>query len=423
MYTKSIFSLSIITWVFTISLFGQSEKDMLKALMDEDRSVVETIVLYPEDIRNNIFEVSLHPEILVRLSGMQENSKEYFKNLVASYSQQQQAQFYELTRYHGLTRDLAEGGQKSKSEINVILTNYPEDIHDTALDLGRKEYETLSQIYHYNKFIKNSFDDLMKRYEPKTQRAVQALIKTPEILTLMADNIDLTILVGDVYKNDPAWIQEKAKTLQLEVANRQAEELEDYKKQLEEDPEAYEEMLNAADLYAKDNNVSTQQQPETTVKVTYSYNYWYGYPYWYTYPFWRPVPYYYHTGFYISPAGAVIIIGLPSFHYVHWHFTYYPHMHVHLHGHYHRHYRRHPHSHGGFHAAVDINVNKNVNIRAKRNPDRPNRPSKRQTTTSRSKMSNKKLDNRDFNRFRATDNHTGNWTKNKKGGFNRGKRS
>lgn len=269
-----------------------------------------------------------------------------------------------------------------------------------------------------NSTTKQAFETLIQPYPEKAQTAIRELVKMPEVLSILVDNIDLTILVGDVYQNDPDWLQEKARVLNIAVVRSQAEELEDYKKQLEEDPEAYQEMLEAADLFAKDNHIpKSQQQPETTVKVVYSYPYWYGYPYWYTYPYWAPVPYYYHTGFYIGPGGVVVVIGLPSYHYVHWHYAYYPHRHVHLHAHYHRHYRRHPHGHGGFHAAVNVNVNKNINIGKNQTPDRKkDLPGDIGRDKPNLELGNSPRDKGNFDRFKASDNHRGNWSNRQRSG-------
>lgn len=414
MFIKATITACFSLALFCTSLWGQTEKEMLKDLIAEDRSAVEAVVLYPEDIRNYIFEASTHPEILIKLSGMQDKTKQAFQDAVAAYPQQEQAKFYELTRYPGLIRDLAGDNKKSKSEIKAVLNSYPEDIHATALELGGKEYETLQKVFQLNHTAKQAFEELIKPYSTPTQTAIRALVKTPEVLTILTDNLELTILVGDVYKNDPEWIQTKTKELNLNVARRQAEELEDYKQQLEEDPEAYQEMLDAAELYAKDNNVTeSKDKTETEVRVVYSYPYWYGYPYWYSYPYWTPVPYYYHTGFYISSGGAVVIIGLPSYHYVHWHYTYYPHLHISLHAHYHRHYLRHPHGHGGFHAAVNVNVNKNINIRKGSKTALPGK-------IGHDKPKLKLGDNRDkvkgFDQFRVSDNHRGAWSNRRKSG-------
>ena len=70
MYTKSIITLILGSLFFSFTLQGQGEKDLLKELVSEDREAVETIVLYPETIRGHIFEVSKHPELLIRLSGL-----------------------------------------------------------------------------------------------------------------------------------------------------------------------------------------------------------------------------------------------------------------------------------------------------------------------------------------------------------------
>lgn len=421
MFPKFLVSASISLFFFCSILYGQSEKDLLKTLAAEDRSAVDAIVLYPEEVRNHIFQIAMHPEILIKISGMQEKTEQAFRDYIADYSQEEQANFYELARYPGLIRDLAGKEKQSKAEITALLNNYPEEIHETALELGRQEYQTLHQIYQLNRATKQAFDELLKPYPSQIQTSIRELVTMPEILTILTDNIDLTILVGDVYKNDPAWVQSKAEALNLEVARRQAEELEDYKQQLEQDPEAYQEMLDAAVLYAEDNNIpeseyNKESAPETTVKVVYSYPYWYGYPHWYTYPYWTPVPYYYRTGFYIGPGGVAVVIGLPSYHYVHWHYTYYPHRHVHLHAHYHRHYQRHPHGHRGFHAAVNVNVNKRVNVRSRQARDnRSNRTGTIRNSPSKLELGKERDRSQNFERFKANDNHRGSWSNRGKG--------
>lgn len=418
MLTRISFLLCLLFFYSTGYLLAQGEKDLLKELMKEDRSAVDAIVMYPEEVRNNIFELSLHPEILIKLSGLQEKTQKNFRNYIANYPQEEQAKFYELSRYPGLIKDLAGEGKQSKSEIGLILPKYPEEVHETALELGRKEYDTLHKIFRLNQATKQAFDNIIKPYPSNVQIATRELVKMPEVLSILIENINTTILVGDVYQKDPAWIQSKAKELNLEVARQQAVELEDYKKQLEEDPEAYQEMLDAAELYAEENHVKeSEKKKESTssVQVVYSYPYWYGYPYWYSYPYWSPVPYYYHTGFYMGPGGVVIIVGLPSYHYVSWHYAYYPHRHVHLHAHYHRHYRRHPHSRGGFHAAVNVNVNNRD-----RSPMNRSLPGNRQNlsgdklNSSNMKIDKDKFKSKDLNRFRASDSHRGNWSKKRK---------
>ena len=107
MLYKNIISTLTGLLLFVTLGYSQGEKDLLKKLVEEDRSAVDAIVLYPEDIRTNIFIVATHPELLIKLSGMQEKTQLTFRNLIKDLSQEEQAKFYELTRYPGLIRDLA----------------------------------------------------------------------------------------------------------------------------------------------------------------------------------------------------------------------------------------------------------------------------------------------------------------------------
>lgn len=352
----------------SVQLIAQDEKELLKELLEEDRTAAETVVLFPEETRGHIFEVSQHPELLLKLSSLQKKTKDEFRFIIKNYEKNYQEKFYELTRYRVLLNELGSEDRKSKKEIEDLLISYPEDIHETATELGRNQHETLRKIVQLNQSAKKGMQEVLSGYPEDTRASVKALITNPEVLTTLTENIEQTILVGDLYKKDPEWVNRKADSLNRLVVVQRMEELEDYKAQLESDSAAYQEMLDAAETYKRDNQIKDTEPKETKTTVHYSYSYWYGYPYWY--PYWTPVPYYYHTGFYIGSGGTVVIIGLPSYHYVNWHYTYYPHAHIHLHAHYTRHYHRHPHSRGGFHSAVNVNVNRDVNINRTRNVNR-----------------------------------------------------
>ena len=356
---------------------GQNNKELLQDLLEEDRSAVEALVMYPESTRKSILELSTHPELLIKLDGLQRKTKEKFIAIVEEYEQEDQAKYYELMRFPGLLDALVEGEQKSKKAIEEILKAYPEEVHETATELGRKKYKDLEVIYELNQTVKSAFQEIISSYPEETQAATRELAGLPETLSLLTENMNLTILIGDLYKTDPDWVFMKADSLNLALARQNAEELEDYKKQLEEDPDAYKEMVEAAEQYAKDNGLEEDMKKEPAVEhtthVVHHYPYWYGYPYWYASPVWAPVPWYYHTGFYFGPGGAAVFIGFPSSFYVGWHYRYYPNRYVHLNTHYHRHYYRHPHSHSSFHRSVNVNVNRNTNIRVNKRYDNTNR--------------------------------------------------
>jgi hypothetical protein len=351
--------------LFSSYINGQGEKELLREMMEEDRSVVDALVMYPEDSRNDIFQISTHPELIIRIQSLQSRTKDRFLKILESHSQENQEKFYNLLRYKGLLSALTEGEKKSGKDIDKILTSYPEESHEIAKELYKKELETLQAIHALDLEVRASFNELISTYPERSQVAARNLVEFPETLSLLADNINLTILIGDLYSKEPDWVQYKADSLNLVLARQEVEELEDYKKQLEEDPEAYNEMLEAAEQYSSDNSIEKYNQEidtDPTTTVTHHYSYWYGYPHWYTTPLWAPVPWYYHTGFYYGPGGGVVFIGMPSPYYIGWHYRYYPNRYVYLNTHYHRHYYRHPYSRGGFHQSINVNINRNNNI-------------------------------------------------------------
>jgi len=191
----------------------------------------------------------------------------------------------------------------------------------------------------------------------------------PEVLTLLIENMAFTVVISDVYRSEPEWLLGKADSLSKVLEKQSAQELEDYEKELKEDPEAYSEMLALAEQYAKDNDVKDYKEPvqqNVTHTVVHHYPYWYGYPYWYTSPLWAPYPWYYNTGFYFGPGGGAVFIGFPSPFYVSWHYRYYPNRYYRLNSHYCRHHYRYPNSYNSFHRSVNVNVINNTTVNINR---------------------------------------------------------
>jgi len=385
-----VLSISIMT------VYGQQEDFFPRELTVDDTATLEAIALYPVDDRTAILEVCKYPSFLVSLDAGQKKTQKAFQDIISGFEQENQEKFYELVRYPGLVEKLSTGNKKSKAEIEEINKSYPEDIHEISLELGRKNYEDLKRISQLTEKVKSGFRDLIKDYSAELKEAARRVVELPEVVSLLVDNLNLAVMLGEAYRNNPEKVIAQADEYSLIVAKRNAQELADYQEQLKEDPEAYEEMLAAADKYAEDNDIEShkaEQSADVQVQVVHHYPYWYGYPHWYAAPVWRPVPWYYHTGFYYGPGGGAVFIGMPSPHYVGWHHTYYPNHYSHLSFHYHRHYHRHPHSHSGFHHSVNTHVNRNTtvninrNVYAGNNVNRNSRPGNTQTGVNRNNNS------------------------------------
>src|SRR5690348_7907892 len=85
-----------------------------KHLLREDSAAVNALVLYPDTIRLDIFQVCEFPAALVSVATLQKNTSSDFTNAVGSYSKDDQDDLWNLSRYPDLVTALAQGGEKSK---------------------------------------------------------------------------------------------------------------------------------------------------------------------------------------------------------------------------------------------------------------------------------------------------------------------
>ena len=361
---------------FSVQVKAQSEnKNALSQLIDEDRTTVDAIAGYNEKVQINIFQVAQTPEVLDKIEELQNRSKNQFREIIDNYDRDAQAAFYDMARYPNLIADLVSNGKPSSSEVNSIVSNYPEDIHETAKKYARMYFDVLLRIDQLNGEIDGAFQSYLEPYNPQTRESVNALLSYPEIVSILVEDKDFTTLLGETYSEDPQWVMRNLNRISLELAEQNKEDLDAYKNQIQNDPEAYNEMLDASEKFARENNESryeSSSEPIVDVRIINSYPYWFGYPYWYTDPYWRPQPFYYHTGFYRNHFGSVVFVGLPSYHFLHWQSYYHPTMFPHLSYNYYSYYENHYMNryrnsnrsmpHNGFYRSIESNVINNPRV-------------------------------------------------------------
>lgn len=377
------YSCGLLAWLLLLApglIQAQTEKEWLADLAEEEEEAINALVLYPEETRLAILEVSMYPEALIKLESIQAKTKATFQAIVEKYPQGAQQQIWDLTRYPGLIDRLSEVRDASGREVDLVLDDYPSVIHERAREAVRLYGAELAAISRLNREAEFSFADLIRDYPPRTQEALNQLLELPEVLSIMTDNIKLTILVGDLYKNDPERVLQKADSLNLVVARQRAQELEDWKKSLEDDPEARAELEASTEAFAEEQGYlyddeyygenyddiyyEEPEAPEVHHYYYYHYPYWFAYPSWYTYPRWREYPYWYDWGFYYGPRRTVVVINLPSFYFVNWYF-YHPYHHYqwsYLSAHFTRHYYTHRNHGGSITAGVTVWQSRNRNI-------------------------------------------------------------
>jgi len=365
--TRKVWLLSSIFFMAcSLLTIAQNDLTKFKEIIEKDSTLINGLAGYDSAVRKDILTVAQHPEVLTQLREKQQASQAAFQNIIEDYDRDTQFGIYELSRYPDLLKELTAEGKLKKKTIQNIILSYPEDIHEAAISYGRKHYKALAAIDHLNDKNKQDFERVITKYDSDFQASIKRLIDSPEVLSTMADNTEFTRLAGSVYKQYPKKMTDKLEVWHNELKAQKEKELADYQQKIKEDPEAYKEMLAAAEQFAAEETVNKKITDPVSKQVEVvhvnHYSYWYGYPYWYSYPYWRPYPWYYHTGFYYGPGGGAIFIGMPSYWYVGWHHRYYPNRYPHLTYHYYRHSHRHPHSHYNFNRTVNLNINNNINI-------------------------------------------------------------
>lgn len=375
----NILPLMFLAIILAISIQGKAQsgtKNTLLQMIDEDRTTIDAIAGYDERIQSHILQVAQTPEVLNKIEELQKRSQDQFRAIIGNYDRDAQSAFYEMARYPNLISDLVNNGKPSSSQVKRIVSNYPDDIHETTKKYTRPYFDVLLRIDRLNGEIDRAFQTYLEPYDENTRESVNALLAYPEIVSILVEDRDFTILLGAVYSEDPNWIVRRLAEISQELAEQNKEDLDAYKNQIQNDPEAYNEMLEASERFARENNevryLESSSDPIVEVRVVNCYPYWFGYPYWYSYPYWRPRPFYYHTGFYRNNYGNVIFVGLPSYHFIHWHSyrhpTLFPHLSYNYYSYYQNHYvNRYRDSHRavphhGFYRSIESNVINNPRV-------------------------------------------------------------
>lgn len=337
---KKIFQLFVLC--ITLSVQAQTKQNYSKSLTPDDSIALETLASYPDSIRPNIFAACKNPDFLVKTEALQKNTSELFRNLIDAYNKDEQVKFWDLARYPGLISKMAGSERKSKEELELIASQYPQEIRSTVVEYGRKHHDVLNDINALSNRTNSEFEKIIADYPDQSKASYRGLINRPDVLNTLSSNMHLSVIVGNMYTADPKQTLFMFDSIRAEQIKQSAKAKEDWKNGLEKDPEAKKEMEQAALEFIKDKEPDSQvddvyntapynpkpqvmSSPPTLNPVIYPYPYWYGYPWWYTSPYWYPYPYWYNVGFYWG-SGGIVYFGYPSPFFMNWYF-YHPYHH------------------------------------------------------------------------------------------------
>lgn len=338
---RTTFLTILLTVASSLAVLAQEER-LLEQIRDEERDAIEAIALYPEKERAMILEASTHPEVLVRLQNMQAKTASDFRSLIGYLPEEDQQKVFNISRFPVLMYMICDKGKKkTQRQMEEILMDYPDDIAADAFYLNDEHFDLLVAVQKLYEESDEAFKNALSSYPVYIQKTYKELIDLPEVMMIMSNNLNMTVLLGDLYRSNPEQVKEELDSLNTVVAEQKAKELNDWKESLENDPEAMAEYEKASQEFASEHGYAESDYSgtlpdryQTDVYVHHvwrPYPYWFGCPWWYAYDCWYPYPWWYHWGYYYGPGNTVVIIGLPSAYYMSWHyynynhFYYYPH--------------------------------------------------------------------------------------------------
>ncbi len=318
-YQKSSFLLTLLL-VASNLVFGQSYQ------LETEKGIASSIAPYSLEVRQAILQASQYPQVLTQLSQNQQKTKNDFQNLISGFRQTKQSWFYTLTRYPELMHSLAilPKGQ-SKDDIQSLLPNQDPELVTAAWKIYKHEKEDLVQADNINQTAQKDFNNLIQNVDEITKASFLKLASLPDVMTFLTNNIELTSKLGNRYKENASQVNGQLAALHDSLNVQNQIEIAAYKKQLEENPQAKQELSQAARDYAKANgyNIPNQQYANNQNYYANPYSYWFGYPSWYGSPLWYPGSYWSSFGIYggMGIGMGYGMYGFPSYGFYNWFFN------------------------------------------------------------------------------------------------------
>ncbi len=303
----------------------------------KQHDLLATVASYRDDVRQSVLLASQQPQVLTQLAQQQAQTQRAFADLIQPFGQTKQGWFYDIARFPDVLHALATlPAGTDKATVQAMTKTLPTDLQETAWKLYRHHNADLVQADQLNQQADQAFDKLLAPLDEPTQTAFRQLLNTPDVLSLLTSQPDQTAQLSQSYRAAPDGITQQLATLHDKQQAQNQQELAEYQRELNQDPQAQQELQQAGQAYAQANGYSTTGINPNPAWVNTSYYYqnpysfWFGYPSWYGSPMWYPSAWWYGTGFYYGAGGNMVVFGMPSMGFSNWFFNrgygYYPHL-------------------------------------------------------------------------------------------------
>ena len=109
---------------------------------------------------------------------------------------------WDLTRYRGLIDRLA-ALENNSSSLQNVLELYPKIIHTRARRLYTEHPHLIAQIAELNQLTSDMEWDIYMNEREDLQQSIKTLLDNPDVLAILLEEIELAIIVGDLYLKNP----------------------------------------------------------------------------------------------------------------------------------------------------------------------------------------------------------------------------
>ncbi len=326
---KALIFLFLVLWCAIPGYAAQPTEGALKKLEQiaaDDSGVREDFLAFPQDVQAAMAQAAQFPDTLEQLQEIQVRSSREFRDKISQLPRETQEQIYTLSRYPHLLSKIAGSDSTQKGHLKKLAEGYPKEVKTALMELGQRHSSLLREIQGIDQNAQTQFDRILAPLNLSTQTAYRRLLQVPEAIDLMNKNPDFTSALGSAQTQEPQRFQVLLEDWNQSYEKERRETVQSFQEDLKNNPKTQKQLQEAAQVYAKENNIEVYETTPQTTSITQvyvdvaPYPYWFGYPYWASYAYWRPYPYWYYTGFYFGVGYTPYFIGYPNYYYSSWYF-------------------------------------------------------------------------------------------------------
>ena len=113
--------------------------------------------------------------------------------------------------------ELQQGMAKGEYTAKSLVKAYPEGVQQPALDVYRDHFGDLAKINGFYQSSQNAMDDITAHYAPQVRADFNKVVANPDVMSLLTDNINLTVSLGEDYRANPAHVEQYLDSLHTQI--------------------------------------------------------------------------------------------------------------------------------------------------------------------------------------------------------------